>query len=211
MLIIDLTLPLSDADLPFTEPSGYRDPPTRIEPWVAIGQQSGTRTSPFHVSHLHLSAHAGTHIDAPSHFHDGAPTVSDLLPAALAGRAVVIDLRHAAADLVSRLREAAVRAAKADVTPLLLTPPQWLTPAGVDEVITWSRPLIAFAGEADSDDGYVALSRLLAAGLWIATNLDPTKAALVQDGDLLVVAPLAISGIEASPCRVLAIRETTPR
>ncbi len=206
MLILDLTLPLSDADPPFTEPSGYADPPTRIEPWVTIGQPSGDWISPFHVSHLHFSAHAGTHIDAPSHFHDGALTISDIPPEALAARAVVIDLRDAGDGLVPRLRAAAGRASAPDVTPLLLTPPEWLTPQAVDEVIAWHRPLIAFAGESDSDPGYVAVSRLLATGRWIATNLDPEKAAQVQDGDLLVVAPLAIAGIEGSPCRVLAIR-----
>jgi arylformamidase len=206
MLILDLTLPLSDTDVPYTDASGYADPPTRVEPWVTIGQQSGDWTSPFHVSHLHLSAHAGTHLDAPSHFHHGAPSVSDLPPEALAGRAVVIDLRDVGTDLVGRLREARSRASEPEVTPLLLTPPQWLTPQAVDEVIAWNRPLIAFAGEEDSDPGFVAVSRLLAAGRWMASNLDPARATQVQDGDLLVVAPLAIAGIEGSPCRVLAIR-----
>ncbi len=207
MVIIDLTLALSDADVPFIDPSGYSDPPTRIEPWIAIGQTSSAWTSPFHVSELHLSAHAGTHIDAPSHFHPGAPTVSDLPPEALAGRAIVIDLRDSAIDLVTPLRSAAALASAPGVTPLLLTPPGWLTPEAVDELIAWERPLIAFAGEADSDASFVAVSRLLAAGRWIATNLDPQKAAQVQNGDLLVIGPLAIAGIEASPCRVLAIRE----
>lgn len=207
MLILDLTLTLSGTDTPYTDPDGYADPPTRIEPWVTIGQRSGGATSPFHVSHLHLSAHAGTHIDAPSHFHAGAASVSDLPTAALAGRAAVIDLRSAGPGLMARLQEAHRRASASDVTPLLLTPPRWLTPEAVDEVIAWNRPLIACAGEEDADPGFVAVSRLLAANRWLATNLDPLKAAQVQDGDLLVVAPLAIANIEGSPCRVLAIRD----
>jgi len=206
MLIIDLTIPLSPS-VPFTDPSGYIDPPTRVEPWVTIGQSSGAGTSPFHVSHLHLSAHASTHIDAPSHFHAGAPTVSDLPAEALAGRAVVIDLRNAANDLITPLREARGRASAPGATPLLLTPLQWLTPAAVDEVIAWQRPLITFAGEEDADPGFVAVSRLLAAYRWMVTNLDPDNAAQVQDNDLLVVAPLAIAGLEGSSCRVLAIRD----
>jgi arylformamidase len=206
MLIIDLTLPLLTPGVPFTDPSGYTDPPTRVEPWVTIGQTSGAWISPFHVSHLHLSAHAGTHIDAPSHFHADAPGVSDLSIAALAGRAVVVDLRDAS-DPVASLRAARERAAAPGVTPLLLTPPTWLTPEAVDEAIAWNRPLIAFAGDTDADPGYTALSRLLGAGRWIVTNLDPENAAQVRDGDLLVVAPLAIAGLEGSPCRVLAIRD----
>lgn len=85
-------------------------------------------------------------------------------------------------------------------------PRKWLTPGAVDEVIAWTRPLIVFAGETDADPGYVAVSRLLGANRWIVTNLDPEAAAQVQDGDLLVVAPLAITGLEGSPCRVFALR-----
>lgn len=206
MLVVDLTQPLSHGDPPFAEPSGYTDPPTQIEPWVTIGQPAGDRPSPFHVSRLQLSAHAGTHLDAPSHFHPGAASVSGLPAGDLAGRAVVVDLRDAGAELPSRLRQARVRAAQPDVTPLLLTPPQWLTPEAVDEVVAWGRPLIACAGETEGDADYTALSRLLGAGRWLASNLDVEKALLVQDGDLLVVAPLAVRDTEASPCRVLAIR-----
>jgi arylformamidase len=206
MLVIDLTLPLSTNDPPFSEPSGYSDSPTQIEPWVRIGEQRGNWTSPFHVSRLQLSAHAGTHIDAPSHFHAGAATVSGLPTEALAGRAIVIDLRDTSIKMAARLREAAPRTSQPEVTPLLLTPRGWLTPEAVEEIIAWQRPLIAFAGEEDSDPGYVAVSRLLAAPCWIVSNLDPEKALQVHDGDLLIVAPLALQGIEGSPCRVLAIR-----
>jgi arylformamidase len=206
MLIIDLTLPISDRDPPFVEAGGYTDPPTLIEPWVRIGDQRDAWTSPYHVSRLQISAHAGTHIDAPSHFHPGAPTVTDLPTEALVGAAVVIDVRDSGTQTPARLRAARERASQLGITPLILTPPQWLTPESVDAVIVWQRPLIAFAGEEDSDEGYVAVSRLLGANRWIAGNLDLEKALLVRDGDLLVIAPLLIDGIEGCPCRVLAIR-----
>jgi kynurenine formamidase len=206
MQIIDLTLPLSDSDPPFTEPSGYSDPPITIEPWVTIGDVRAGWTSPFHVSRLQLSAHAGTHVDAPSHFHPGAATVSDLPPEVLVGAAVVIDVRETGARTTTHLHEAGDRASALGVTPLILTPHAWLTPASVDAVIAWQRPLIAFAGETDSDAGYAAVTRLLGAGHWMVSNLDPAKASEVQDGDLLIVAPLTLQGIEASPCRVFAIR-----
>jgi arylformamidase len=205
MLVIDLTLRLADGDVPFVDASGFSDPPTRVEPWVRIGEQRGAWQSPFRVSHLHLSAHAGTHIDAPSHFHEGAATVSDLPPESLVGRALVVDLRDVA-NQAGGLREVRERASGPDVTPLLLTPPKWLTVEAIDEVIAWGRPLIAFAGEEDSDEGLVAVRRLLGAGRWMVSNLDPANATQVQDGDLLIVAPLAIDGLEGSPCRILAIR-----
>jgi arylformamidase len=206
MRLLDLTLPLIPGEAPYVDPNGYADPPTEAEPWVTIGEDVNGWSSLFHVSHLHLSAHAGTHIDAPSHFRAGAPTVSDLPAEALVASAIVVDLRDPSVDQASRLREAAPLAAPADVTPLLLTPPAWLTVEAVDEVIAWKRPLIAFAGEEDADPGFVAVARLLAANVFMLTNLDPEKAARVQDGDLLVVAPLNVDGLEGSPCRVFALR-----
>lgn len=206
MRVLDLSLPLAHGKTPYVDPSGYSDPPTTIEPWVSIDDKRGDWTSPFHVSRLGLSAHAGTHIDAPSHFHRGAATMSGLPLETLAGRAVVIDLRNAATDPVHRLRGARERASQPDATPLILTPPAWLTLEAVDEVVAWQRPLVVFAGEEEGDAGFAAVSRLLGAGRWMVANLNPDKAALVLDGDLLVVAPLAVGSIEASPCRVLALR-----
>jgi kynurenine formamidase len=206
LVIIDLTLPLSAEDSPFIDPSGYSDPPTQIEPWVTIGEQFGGWESPFHISRLHLSAHAGTHVDAPSHFHPGAPSISELPAEALVGHAVVIDLRDAE-DPIRLLRAASKRASQPDATPLILTPPSWLTTEDIDEVIGWNRPLLVFAGETDSDEGYVAVSRLLGANRWMAANLDLAKAAQVRDGDLLIVAPLALGNVEGCPCRVIAVRD----
>ena len=37
-------------------------------------------------------------------------------------------------------------------------------------------------------------------------NLDVKQALRVRDGDLLLVAPLPLVGVEGSPCRVLALR-----
>jgi len=58
---------------------------------------------PFTVSVLSLGSHTGTHVDAPSHFLDGAPGVDGLPPEALVGPAFVAEHegeRHiTAADL----------------------------------------------------------------------------------------------------------------
>jgi arylformamidase len=45
------------------------------------------------LSAISMSAHAGTHVDAPSHFVPGGETVSDLAVDAFSGPALVLDLR----------------------------------------------------------------------------------------------------------------------
>ena len=41
---------------------------------------------------------------------------------------------------------------------------------------------------------------------WMVGNPDVKQALRVRDGDLLVVAPLSLIGVEGSPSRVLALR-----
>lgn len=58
------------------------------------------------VSQLCLGTHAGTHIDAPCHFYEGAATVADLPLDVLVGPAVVVSPgaeESITADLLSRL------------------------------------------------------------------------------------------------------------
>lgn len=45
------------------------------------------------LSELLMSAHGGTHVDAPSHFLPDGPTVSDLPPDAFSGPALLLDLQ----------------------------------------------------------------------------------------------------------------------
>src|SRR5262245_4625713 len=93
MKLIDVSVAL-DANLP-TYPDNT---PFSIEPIRRIGQ--GDRAN---LSSLHLSAHAGTHVDAPRHFFDAAPGTDALPLDLLVGRTRVIELPTrkgiAAADL----------------------------------------------------------------------------------------------------------------
>lgn len=210
MEIIDLSQPLDETTPLYREPGGYADPPTRIARWVEIGESVGGRPSRFRVSRLELGLHTGTHLDAPAHFHPGAPTASDLPLDALAGCAVVVDVGgnrdgEVSAEVLVSYRG---RASAPDALPLLITPAAGrLSAAAVRELIAWRRPLLAFAGPIDGDDyDYPATRALLGAGLWLATELDPARARRVRDGDCLIVAPLPLRGTEGAPCRVLAIR-----
>jgi arylformamidase len=83
MRIIDVSVPL-DSSLP-TYPGNT---PFSLEPIKRI-QQGGSSN----VSSLHMSAHGGTHVDAPRHFFDDQPGTEALPLDLLLGRARVIEVR----------------------------------------------------------------------------------------------------------------------
>ncbi len=83
MKLIDVSVPL-DTNLP-TYPGNT---PFSLEPVKRIARGDSSN-----VSGLHLSAHAGTHVDAPHHFFDEAPGVEALPLELLMGRTRVIDVR----------------------------------------------------------------------------------------------------------------------
>jgi arylformamidase len=82
MKLIDVSVPL-DAKLP-TYPNNT---PFSIEPIKRIAQGGSSN-----VSTLHLSAHTGTHVDAPRHFFDAGPGTEALALDMLIGRTRVIEV-----------------------------------------------------------------------------------------------------------------------
>jgi arylformamidase len=66
------------------------DPSVRLERVREIARGANSN-----VSHLTCGVHVGTHVDAPSHFLDGAPSVETLSMKVLNGRAYVVDLLEA--------------------------------------------------------------------------------------------------------------------
>jgi arylformamidase len=83
MKLIDVSVAL-DASLP-TYPGNT---PFSLEATKRI-----SRGESSNVSTVHMSAHAGTHVDAPRHFFDGAAGVDALPLEILLGRARVIEIR----------------------------------------------------------------------------------------------------------------------
>lgn len=82
MKLIDVTVPL-DAALP-TYPGNT---PFSIEATKRIARGDGSN-----VSTLHMSAHTGTHVDAPRHFFDDAAGTEELPLEMLLGRARVVEI-----------------------------------------------------------------------------------------------------------------------
>ena len=82
MKLIDVSLPL-DSNLP-TYPGNT---PFSLEPIKRIAAGGSSN-----VSTVHMSAHGGTHVDAPRHFFDSAPGTEGLPLEMLCGRARVVEL-----------------------------------------------------------------------------------------------------------------------
>src|SRR3982074_148714 len=82
MRLIDVSVPL-DTQLP-TYP---HNTPFSLEPIKRIA-----RGDTSNVSTLHMSAHSGTHVDAPRHYFDQAPGVDALPLEMMLGRARVVEI-----------------------------------------------------------------------------------------------------------------------
>lgn len=82
MPIYDITVPISN-ELP-TWPG---DPAVEISDWRSLSAGDGAN-----VSNLNLSAHTGTHVDAPAHFIEGAAKIESLRLDVLIGEAQVVEV-----------------------------------------------------------------------------------------------------------------------
>ncbi|HEX7174694.1 MAG TPA: cyclase family protein [Pyrinomonadaceae bacterium] len=83
MPLYDISVPIA----PGVTPVYSGDPGIEIESWAAL-----RRGDPANVSMLHFGAHTGTHVDAPAHFIEGAPGITEVALDALVGRARVVEL-----------------------------------------------------------------------------------------------------------------------
>lgn len=80
MPIYDVSVPISAAT-----PAYPGDPGIEIRQWAALADGDAAN-----VSLLHFGAHTGTHVDAPSHFIEGAPKVDAVPLDILVGLARVV-------------------------------------------------------------------------------------------------------------------------
>src|SRR5215475_9752042 len=83
MKLIDVTVPLDPA-----VPTYPGNTPFRLEPIKRLARGDSSN-----VSALHLSAHSGTHVDAPRHFFDEGTGTEALPLEMLIGRARVVEVR----------------------------------------------------------------------------------------------------------------------
>lgn len=210
MKVYDISVPLR-ADMPTY--SGEPGPRLRFAKQLSKGDSAN-------VSVLSLGSHTGTHVDAPSHFLDGAPGVDGLPLDALVGPACVTEFAG----------EGHITAA--DLDALAIPSDCWRLLFKTRNGRLWDdtefhRDFIALAPDAAralAERGlrlvgidYLSIERfrperhevhetLLASGVVILEGLDLRQ---VPPGEyLLVCAPLNVVGAEGAPARVFLIDQT---
>jgi arylformamidase len=82
MKLIDVSVPLDDR-----LPTYPHNTPFSLEAVKRIARGDSSN-----VSTLHMSAHSGTHVDAPRHFFDAGPGTEELALDLLVGRTRVIEV-----------------------------------------------------------------------------------------------------------------------
>ena len=174
----------------------------------------------FNVTQLCMSAHQGTHVDAPYHFIEGGTTIDRMPLEVFLGEAVLVDARH------KKPREAIVPAdldPQTDrITPgsrivimtgwdLVFPEARYLTdfPVISQELAEWlAARRVALLGvdipSLNMADGPVVHRALLGAGIAVIEGLCHLEE-IRATRFLLVAAPLRIRGRDGSPVRALGI------
>lgn len=212
--LLDLTVPLTAETVCWPG-----DVPVRLDLQQSFAAGDGCTVSAFR-----LSAHAGTHVDAPGHFVPGGGDMESLPLAALVGRVWVADLGDVEQISVSALDAAAI---PADADRLLLrtrNSARWADPAApfdpgyagiTRDAAAWlvarGTRLIGVDGlsAAPYDDMTEPHLRLLRAGVVVVEALDLRTA---EPGWWeLACLPLRAVAPDGAPARVVIWREEAGR
>jgi arylformamidase len=187
------------------------DPPVEI-----TLRESIAGGDPANLSSMRMSAHTGTHMDAPRHFIADGTGIDAFPPGTGIGPALVVVISDPQAVGAEELREAGIE----DKRPkrLLLKTrnsetPWWnedfhedfvpIAPDAAELIVGSGIELIGidYLSVGGDDAGQEAHRRLLGAGVWIVEGLDLSD---VRAGAYeLICLPLRLSGLDGAPARAL--------
>ncbi len=206
----DISLPISPATIVWPGDSGVAFTPVSR---VSAGDTAS-------VTSLALGTHAGTHVDAPSHFLADGATVDTLDLQVLVGPAFVATIEGASALTAEALDRADI---PADITRLLLRTDNTdrallqqsvfhenfvaVTPDGAEWLVRRGIRLVGidYLSIAPFDDGVEPHRILLSAGMIIVEGLDLRS---VPTGHYeFVCLPLKLAGLDGAPARAILIGE----
>lgn len=94
---VDLTQPIASGDAVWAG-----DPPTRLTSWPV---PPGSR---YHLNHLLIGEHSGTHVGAPRHYRPEGPAAHEVAVDRLVGSVAVVDARDAAEAGAGRVSVGAI-------------------------------------------------------------------------------------------------------
>jgi arylformamidase len=188
------------------------DPPVKLERVKAIAAGANSN-----VSELTCGVHSGTHVDAPLHFVEGAPSVESLSLKVLTGRAYVVNLPAAkvideatleAAGLPPRTRRVLFRTRNSDLwakeksfqKDFIAVDPsgaRWLVKKGVQLVGVDYLSVAPFGQSKETH------RILLEAGVLVIEGLDLSR--VTQGRYTLYCLPLKLVGSDGAPARVVLV------
>ena len=178
----------------------------------------------YAIERVNCLTHTGTHIDAPYHFLEDGPTVDQIPPSELVGRAAVLDLRKDLSgpvigrDLLERhwpasfrpeivLLETGWSRERAPTRRYLYEFPglspdaaAWVADQRIRGIGTDTLGIDPFANEK-----FEAHKVLLKRGIWILEALDHLDTLTEDRPYTLVAAPLKIAGASGAMARVFAL------
>jgi len=204
----DVTAPLDPATTP-TYPGDTR-PKFEFVRTFAVGDK-------VTLSSFLMTAHAGTHVDAPLHFVAKGPTIDQVSLTKLMGRARVIDCSPDAMAIdATELNKHEWRSAKRILFRTRNSRNSWMVDPSFHEDFTYIAPdaaqLMADAGVELVGIDYLSAEKfgaseartheiLLGRNIPIVEGLDLRE---IKGGDYdLIILPLKVVGHEAAPARAL--------
>lgn len=207
---IDASVPLRDAMVHWPD-----DPAVRIDRHMQL-----QRGDPCNLTVLSMSAHSGTHMDAPLHFLARGAGIDDMPLAAGIGPARVIGIRNRRAVTTAELRRLRIRRGDRVLFRTRNSTQAWKTDRFVEDFVHLTMDAAAYLAErqvrtvgidylsvAGFHDDAAAVHRvLLEAGIWIIEGLDLSRAAPGRYD--LICLPLRIAAGDGAPARALLRRRT---
>jgi len=176
-----------------------------------------TRGDAANLTHLSMGAHTGTHVDAPAHFIDGAPTLEQIPLDRFVGPAQVLDLRGRAAIDAQALRHHEIR--DGDIV-LFLTDnsERWAQPGFQKDFTYLTRDAAEYLLERRVKTigmDYLSIEQfgsqtfevhklLLGAGVLVIEGLDLRT--IAAGSYFLSCLPLKLEGVDGAPARAVLMR-----
>ena len=197
-MIYDISIPLSEKTEVYP---GDR-------PFVLCKDSSLATGGDFELSSFEMSAHAGTHIDAPCHFCRGGLTIDQIPLDIFFGPAIVIDCQSANQQINADQLSDSLQQPHSRILLKTMAEDKYLTSDAVDLIISSGCKLIGIDQlclDNPSDSSFPVHHALLSAGVIIleCINLNEVPAGrYIYQG-----APLNITNAEAAPLRPILISE----
>ncbi|MFC1988384.1 cyclase family protein [Chloroflexota bacterium] len=201
---IDISVPLKDGMVHWPG-----DPPVKINRVknIAAGDL-------VNLSMISMSAHSGTHVDAPIHFIPRGKGIDEASIETLVGRARVIEIRDTELIKPDELTQQNIQPGERILFKTINSSRVWQSDVFVEDFVFISDDAAHFLVErkvraigidylsvGSSDGGSEVHKVLLAGGVWIIEGLDLLK---VTAGEYeLICLPLKLVGGDGAPARAI--------